>query len=164
MAKKGKKAKKSRSARRASGRKPTHADAELMLKLYDLRREAVMRQSRDAITFGFWPRSWDDVVAIQDLQHPMNAAFRQVGSYWEMVYGLARKGIAEPEFLVENNGEGLLLYCKLQPWLHLLRQDHPTSFQHSEWVAENTETGGNYVSMMKERFAEQLPAQAPVEV
>ena len=40
--------------------------------------------------------------------HPLNVAFRQVTGYWEMVYGMARHGIVHADFLVENNGEGLI--------------------------------------------------------
>ena len=56
-----------------SARKPNHQDADLILKLYDLRREAVMRESRLAIV-QWTPQSFDDVKAITDFNHPSNAA------------------------------------------------------------------------------------------
>ena len=87
-------------------KKPNHADAELVLKLYDLRREAVMRESRK--TMGSWlPRTFEDVLAITKLDDPRNAAWRQVSSYFEMAFGFARHGIVPADFLAENSGEGL---------------------------------------------------------
>lgn len=81
---------------------PDHHDAELLLKVYDLRREAVLRQSRQAILRDFWPRSWGDVQAVLKADHPLNAAYRQTGTYWEMVYSFARHGIVHAGFWLEN--------------------------------------------------------------
>jgi hypothetical protein len=75
-----------------SERAPDHRDAELVLRLYDLRREPVMRASRLAIV-KFLPRSYDDVAALIKPDHPDNAAWRQVSSYFEMAYSFARNGI-----------------------------------------------------------------------
>ncbi|MCE2903322.1 MAG: hypothetical protein ACK6DP_01210 [Gemmatimonas sp.] len=60
-----------------------HHDADLALTLYDLRREAVMRESRAALVSKFLPASWDDVLAVTKPDHPLNAAFRQCATYWE---------------------------------------------------------------------------------
>jgi len=138
---------------------PGYHDADIVLRLYEMRREEVMRRSRDTISFGFWPRSWDDVAVIMDVSHPDNAAWRQVASYWEMVYGLARRGIVDPEFLVENNGEGLLLYTKLRPFLERLRSDAPTAFQNAEWAATQTDVGRQRVEHFTTRFADQLATE-----
>ena len=70
-------------------KKPDFHDADLILKLYDLRREKVMRESRNAI-FGFVPKNYEEMVAVLAPDHPLNAAFRQVSSYYEMAYGFAR--------------------------------------------------------------------------
>lgn len=140
-------------------RTPNHHDAELVLRLYEMRRETVMRASRDAISFGFWPKSWDELQAIFDLAHADNAAWRQVVTYWEMVFGFGRRGLVEPELLVENSGEGILLYMKVRPFIERLRQDNPTAFQHTEWAATQTGTGRQKVTYFEARVGEQL---APV--
>ncbi len=139
-----------------SDRSPDHNDAGLVLKLYEMRREEVMRRSRDTISFGFWPTSWDDVAAISDLDHPDNAAWRQVASYWEMVFGFGRRDLIEAEFLVENSGEGLLLFVKVQPFLAQLREGVPTAFQHAEWAATQTETGRQKLASFRVRFGDKL--------
>ncbi len=122
---------------------PDHHDAELVLKLYDLRREALLRESRQYILREFWPKSYDEVLAFLKWDHPHNSAYRQVSSYWEMAYGMAKHGIVHADYLVETcGGEGMFLLAKVHPWLAQLRQDSsPRAFQHTEWVTTNCETG-----------------------
>jgi len=128
---------------------PDHHDADLVLKIYDLRREPVMRESRNTINAKFWPRSAEEAVAVTATEHPLNVAFRQTSGYWEMVYGMARHGVIHPDFLVENNGEGLLLYARIEPYLEAFRQaTSPGSFRNAEWVATHSSTG----QMLMERY------------
>ena len=70
-----------------------------------------MREARARMIAEFWPRSLDDVLAVTKGDHPLNAAFRQVGSYWEMVYGMVRHGIVHADYFLESNGEGLNALC-----------------------------------------------------
>lgn len=129
---------------------PDHHDAELVLRVYDLRREALLRESRNAMNGTFWPASYEDVVAVAQPDHPLNAAFRQTATYWEMVYGMVRHGVVHPEFFMETNGEGLLLFAKIAPHLEAFRRDFgPTAFRNAEWVAQQTQIG----RMLMERFA-----------
>ncbi|HUO52493.1 MAG TPA: hypothetical protein VMT93_08245 [Gemmatimonadaceae bacterium] len=127
---------------------PDHHDAELILRLYELRREPVLRAARDALYTGFTPRRYEDIKAIaMDREHPLNAPLRQVQTYWEMVYGMAKHGIVHADFLVENNGEGLILFSRVEPWLKEIRAElGPGSYVNAEWVATHCEEG-------KKRFA-----------
>src|SRR3954468_10463539 len=93
-----------------SKERPDHHDAELVLRVYEMRREPVMRESRGEIARNFWPKSYEDVMAVVKGDHPLNPAFRQVGSFWEMVYGIARHGIVHADYFLESNGEGLFLF------------------------------------------------------
>jgi hypothetical protein len=121
---------------------PDHHDADLILKLYDLRREAVMRESRTAIDAKFWPRNADEALAITATDHPLNTAYRQTSGYWEMVYGIARNGIVPADFLVENNAEGLFLFARVEPYVERLREAGFTrAFRNAEWVAANCDAG-----------------------
>jgi hypothetical protein len=131
-------------------------DAELILRLYDLRREEVLRTNRDKLNFGFWPQSFEDVQAVMDMEHPLNTAWRQVVSYWEMVYGIGARGITHPEYLVENNGEGLLSYIKVQPYLPQLREINARAFKNTEWAATQTDVGAEYLERLTGYFAEKL--------
>lgn len=134
---------------------PSPADAQLVIQLYDLRREAVMRASRDTLV-RWMPRSYADFAAIADPGHEHNAAFRQVSSYFELAYGLARRGAVHPELLTEWCGEGLLLYAKVQPFLAEFREKvSPTAFQNAEWIVANTELGAARFALFQKRFAAQ---------
>ncbi len=135
--------------------KPDYQDAMLTLKLYELRREPIMRQSRDMIQSKFWPKSIDDLMSLTKPDNPMNAAYRQVSSYWEMVYGMARHGIANADYMVETNGEGLFLLAKVHPFLEQFRREYsPLAFLNAEWIATNCEAGQTRFALIQKRVRE----------
>lgn len=140
--------------------RPDHHDAELMLRVYDLRREAVMRESRAIINQKFWPKSYDDVAAVTQADHPLNAAFRQTGTYWEMVYNMVRHGIVHPEFFVESNGEGLFLFARVAPYVERVRKElSPTAFLNAEWVSKETAAGRRYLEIFTARVQKALASR-----
>ncbi len=140
---------------------PDHHDAELVLKLYELRREAVMRESRSAINRQFWPRTVDEVLALTKPDHPLNAAFRQVGTYWEMAYGMIRHGVLHADFMLEcNGGEGMFLFARVQPFLEEYRRAAgPRAFLNAEWVATNTDAGKQFLAYIRQRVEKTLAAK-----
>jgi hypothetical protein len=139
---------------------PDHRDADLVLKIYDLRREAVMRESRSAINSKYWPRNAEEAVALIKTDHPLNAAYRQTSTYWEMVYGMARHGIVHSDFLVENNGEGLLLFARVEPYLVQIRQaSSPRAFQNAEWIVANSNSATRMMELMRARVEKTLKAR-----
>ena len=119
-----------------------HHDAQLALQVYDLRREPVMRESRAKLG-QFWPRTFEDVLAVTKHDHPMNAAWRQCGTYWEMVYGMVKHGLVHPDYFLETNGEGFFLLAKVHPFLEQYRKEMnaPAAFGNVEWAATQTATG-----------------------
>ena|ERR1700733_4567012 len=136
-----------------SKEKPDHHDAEIVIKLYDLRRDPIMRQARSAV-ITWAPTSYEDLIAITQPTHPLNAAWRQVGSYWEMVYSMARHGIVHADYFVESNAEGLILFAKVSPYLERFRREvSPTAFTNAEWVATESAVGKQRFAMFQKRFA-----------
>jgi len=134
-------------------KKPDHRDAELILKLYDLRREEVMRASRNAIV-QWAPRSYEDVLALTQPSHPINVAWRQVATYWEMAYGFARHGIVNADLLAESGAEGLILYAKVEPYLARLRKEvSPTIMQNAEWMARKSAVAKMRLGLIQKRLA-----------
>ena len=139
---------------------PDHLDADLILKLYDLRREESLRAAREKLTAEFWPKNAKEAVAVTAHDHPLNRTYRQVSTYWEMVYRMARHGIIHGDFLVENNGEGLLLYAKVEPYLAEIRAaTSPRSFQNAEWVAREVPMGRTIAEHMRARVKKTLAAK-----
>ena len=141
-----------------SAEKPDYHDADLVLRMYEMRREAKTREARDLLNFQFWPKSYDDVKEVQKFDNPMNFAWRQLSAYWELVFGMARNGIVNADYLTENNGEGLFFFAKIAPYVDQLREDgFPTAFKNVEWATKECETGRQmfaYVSEMVQKRIE----------
>ena len=136
---------------------PDHHDAELVFRVYDLRRESVMRESRNAINQKFWPKSYADVQAVLKADHPLNAPWRQTSTYWEMVYGVVKHGIVNADYFLESNGEGMFFFARVAPFLEELRRElSPASFQNAEWVAKETNTGKRLFAMFSARVKKAL--------
>src|SRR5215467_6363514 len=113
----------------------THHDAELILKLYDLRREAVMRQARVDVQTKFIPRSFEEVQAVTKPDHPLNTAYRMVSSYWEMASGFVKHKALDLDLFSENCAEGLFLFAKVEPYLERIRKEiSPTAYLNMENV------------------------------
>lgn len=139
---------------------PDHHDADLVVKLYELRREPVMRESRSSLVAKFLPASFDDLIAVTKPDHPLNAAFRQCTTYWEMVYSMARHGVVNGEFLMESSGEGLLLFTRIEPWLEQFRAQlgNPLALRNAEWIAKETELGRTIADRFRKRVQAHLQA------
>jgi ADP-glucose pyrophosphorylase len=138
------------SDQKADG-KVSHHDVEIVLKAYELRRDPLMRESRDKMNRQFQPQSLEDLQAVLIPNHPFNASYRQVSTYWEMVYSFARYGAINPDFLAESNSEGLLLFAKVFPFLPQLRETAPTAFRNAEWLVANSPLAAERFEIMKKR-------------
>lgn len=139
--------------------RPDHHDAQLVLELYDLRREAVMRDSRNKMG-QFFPRTWEELHAVMQPTHPMNAAWRQTSSYWEMAYGMAKNGIVNPDYLAENTVEGLFLFAKVHPHLDRMRKEvSPLAFQNVEWLLQNSATARQRFELVQSRVRKMMEAK-----
>jgi len=126
-------------------KKATAHDASLILKLYELRREAEMRKARNWFGGEFWPQSADDFLKIVNaIANPENAWLRQVTSYWNMAASMVLHGALNEEFFIEPgvSGEMFFIFAKVQPFLKEIRQkmDNPELFAAIEKVATGSKT------------------------
>jgi len=93
----------------------TPQDAELILKLYELRTEATLREARRFVA-AFNPATIDELLALQrDGRSQNNAYWRQATSYWEMAASLVNRGALDDELFSDNCGEALFYYAKFSP-------------------------------------------------
>ena len=92
----------------------SYESADLLLKLYDLRREPTMRQAR-AWFVGFNPDSLDDVLKAMSGEH--NAYFRMVTSFWDMAAALVNNGAIDEKMFNDANGEHLVVFAKVEPFV-----------------------------------------------
>jgi hypothetical protein len=133
---------------------PTAADAELILKLYDLRREAEMRKARHWFASSFWPKSADDVIAVINVANPQeNAWFRQVSGYWEMVASFVLRGALNEELFFDSGTELWFTLAKVYPFLKEAREkaNTPFYFARTEELATRTQEGRDRLQVMLKR-------------
>lgn len=104
----------------------TPADAEIILKLYDLRREDLMRKARAWVIGEFWPETADDYFnTAMNATDPHSAYVRQVITYWEMAAALVLHGTVSAELFVDCNAEGFFLLAKFAPIIESIRERTP---------------------------------------
>jgi len=134
----------------------TPQDADLIIKLYDLRREETMRKARNYFFFEFFPQSADDVKAlfINKEEHPeANAYFRQVTSYWDMAAAMVNHGSIDPALFFDTNGEFLGVWAKIGDFIEDLRAFlGPQYLVNLEKLIAAHPNGAQRIQAFKERF------------
>jgi hypothetical protein len=142
-------------ARKQKGSKATAQDAELILKLYDLRREATIRKARDFMTTQFWPKSYDEFKAVlSSFGSEHNAWLRQVWTYWDMACAMVVAGVINEELFFKTCGEPYFLYAKFKPFIAQTRKDfnNPDFMIHIEALANRTPKAKERVKSLEARI------------
>lgn len=106
------------------GKKATAKDAELILKLYELRREPELRKARNWWLWEFSPRTADDFLKVANAGGSQeNNWLRQGASYWGMAASLVRQGVLDEELFLRPacSGEMFVIFAKVYPFLTELR-------------------------------------------
>jgi hypothetical protein len=111
------------------------AEADLILKLYDLRREATMREARNWF-FMFNPQTPADIMEV--LTSDKSGYYRMVISYWDMACSFVNNGAIDAQMFNDANGEHLFVYAKMEPFIPTLRQlmGAPQFLSHLEKVVK----------------------------
>jgi hypothetical protein len=135
---------------------PTPTDAQIIMQLYDLRREAEMRKARNWVLGEFWPNSVDDIRRIL-LEFPSqeNNWYRQVIGYWDMAASFVARGVLNADLFFDNSGEMYFLYAKLKPFIKPLREEFhaPEFLANIEKIAEATQESRERTARLEERIA-----------
>ena len=126
-------------------------DANLILKLYELRREEVMRKARDWYIW-FNPTSMQDV--LDTFMSDKSAYYRMVTSYWEMAATLVNHGAIDEEMFNESNGEQMVVFAKIEPFLAELRTrfESPQMLANLEKLVMRRPDAKEMLSALRERF------------
>jgi hypothetical protein len=104
-------------------RKPTTADADLLLHLYDVRREPELRRARQWFLTEFKATDWVEI-KLRYLSHTdEDRHFRMTTSYWEMVASIVNRGILHPELFFDHTGEDIVSWERCKPWIAGARAD-----------------------------------------
>ena len=128
-----------------------HHDADLILKLYELRREKTMREARNWF-FQFDPQNPQDFVDV--LISDKSGYYRMVVSYWDMACSLVNHGAIDIEMFNDANGEHLAVYTKLEPFIPALREAFGPQFvMHLEKVVKEMPDYEQRITAFRERMA-----------
>ena len=127
-------------------------DADLILKLYDLRREQTMREARNWF-FTFNPQSGQDFMEV--LTSDKSGYYRMVVSYWEMACSFVNHGAIDADMFNDANGEHLFVYAKLEPFLPGLREamGSPTLLENLEKTVKATPDYEARLAAIRDRMA-----------
>ncbi|MGE5177057.1 MAG: hypothetical protein ACM3JJ_11875 [Hyphomicrobiales bacterium] len=116
--------------------KPTQRDVEIMLKLYELRREPEMRRARMFLLTEFNFSSWDEMRAHYMTGDEVDRHFRMGTSYWEMVASFVNRGLLDEDLFFDSQGEPLFIWNKIKPVIEGARaQIRPTYLWNLERLA-----------------------------
>ena len=124
--------------------------ADLILKLYDLRREATMRKARDWM-FTFNPTTAQDFMATM-MDPEVGGYLRMVTSYWDMAASFVNHGAIDAEMFNDTVGEHTMVFAKIEPFLAELREifQEPKAFSHLEKVILDQPNGAEKVKKTQE--------------
>jgi len=125
--------------------------ANLILKLYDLRREAVMREARNWF-FSFNPTSTGEYMEAMMGEH--SGHLRMVISYWDMAASLVNNGAIDEQLFNDANGEHLFVFAKIEPILEELRQqwNQPEMLKHYETLIRRIPNNKETLAGIRERI------------
>ena len=138
----------------------TTADAELILKLYELRTEPTMREARAWLAGKFFPRTSEEFFAMANARGSQeNAWYRQVTSYWEMAAAFVLHGALNGDLFVDCNSEPFFIYAKFQPLLPEIRETMPTFLSKLGQVIDQSPTAKAKVEQMSKRVAAMMAAE-----
>ncbi len=133
----------------------TPADAQVVMHLYELRREPEMRKARNWFAT-FNPQSVDDVISVVTAAGTdENRYFRMVTSYWEMAAALVLNGAVNEQLFLDTQGELFFIFAKLAPHLqgYRAKTQNPEAMMRVDTVINRNEEAKRRLQAFTERFA-----------
>ncbi len=117
---------------------PTHDDANLILRLYEMRRDERMRKARAWFTANLKVKTWDDLQKVAPPGTDDNASYRMVVTYWDMVASFITSGVLHKELFFQSGRELLLVYERMRDVLPEIRErlEDPLLYENLEKVGE----------------------------
>ena len=145
----------------------THKQANLLLKLYDLRREPRLREARAWFVQNFDAKTQEEMSKKYPMGSEANASFRMVVTYWEMAASLVNRGLIEDELFFENAGEAWFVWERLRALAPGVRaaSKNPHAWSHLEALAKRMEEwqerrAPGHMATMRQRMNPDRTAQA----
>ena len=98
-------------------RKPTAADAELLMRLYEIRRDPELRRARQWFLTEFKATDWSEIKPGYLKFEDQDRWFRMTTSYWEMVGSMVNRDVLHPELFFDHTGEDIVTWDRCKPWI-----------------------------------------------
>ena len=129
--------------------------AELILKLYELRRETVMREARSYVGGKFMPQSADEFFDIVTAGTKESGFVLQVYGYWDMVAAFVSNGALDAQLVYDTCQEMYFQYAKIQPYLAEFRKkmNLPEFLISIERLIDESETGRRRLDVMRKNLS-----------
>jgi hypothetical protein len=126
--------------------------ANLIIKLYELRREEVMRKARDWYLGEFNPATMEDITAA--VMSDKSAYYRMVVSYWDMAASFVNHGAIDAEMFTDANGEHMVVFAKIEPFLAEIREmsGSPQYLRHLEKLVMSKPDARETLDALRERM------------
>ncbi len=132
----------------------TYDDANLCLRLYELRREDTLRRARAWFAQNFGPTTMEELTKLAPPGSQENTYMRMVTSYWDMAAAFVTSGVLNQELFFQTNPECLFVWERFRHLLPALRE----AFKNPR-AYHNLETVGNaFMKHMEAGGPEALPA------
>jgi len=127
--------------------RPTYDDANLILRLYDMRREERMRKARAWFTANFKVKTWEELQKLAPGGSDENASYRMVVTYWDMVGSFITSGVLNKELFFESGRELLLVWERLRDVVPAIRDD----FKDPKYYANLEAVATDYIEYLGHR-------------
>ena len=116
-------------------------NADLLLKIYDMRREEKLRKARAWVIANFWAGTLKEFYEVCPLGSETNAHFRQATSYWDMVAAIVNRGMLDEDLYFETTTEGLLVWLRVKKVVLEMRESrkNPLYLRNLEVLSEKHE-------------------------
>ncbi len=140
----------------------TAEDARLILQLYEMRREEVMRKARGFMTGPeFLPTSAKEIMDMIWSDPQKSAWFRQASTYWDMAAALVNHGAIDEALFFDTNGEYLAIWSKIGEFVPELRESlGPQFLKNLEQLVAKQPNGAMRLQIMKERYKKMAEMRA----
>jgi hypothetical protein len=127
--------------------KATYDDVKLMLQLYEMRREARLREARRWFTASFKPKTFEDFTALCPPGSEPNASYRMVTTYWEMVASFLTSGVLHAELFYQSGRELLFVWERVRDIVPSIRD----TFKNPRELKNLEEAASTFIAWWKQQ-------------
>jgi hypothetical protein len=131
---------------------PTHEQGQLQLQLYDLRREAKLRQARDWFNQNYFADSFEEAMRIAPFGSQEGAYFMMVLSYWDQACAYLNHGLLHEQLFFETSGEFFGVWERLKPIIPARARNFSRSSLPQTWRKPHCALSSGWTESRRDRL------------